>query len=239
MKEQLFGDDPVIGGKVSFTLKEGENEERTVIGVVEAYKPRGEVDAQAASYFIRTSLSDTTEQAHNLLYIRVGAGINPAFQEEVLSVAESIGQGWTLNLRQLKDLRTSHLKRSLIPFAALLIVCTFLIINVALGLFRVLWQSINKRYPEIGLRRAMGATAGDIYMQFLGEILVLATFGLLVGCFFALQFPLLGISNFSTEIYLIAIVASVGMVYTLVIVCALYPSRQAATIHPATALHEE
>jgi putative ABC transport system permease protein len=239
-KDQLFGDESAIGGTVSFAhTREKQNDVRTVIGVVEAYKPRGEMGEQAYSYFLRTSLADTSKQAHSTIYIRLKEGTPPVIEEKLLDAAEAIGRGWTFNLRQLADMRTTYLKQSLIPSGALFIVCIFLILNVALGLFGVLWQSINKRYSEIGLRRAIGASSGDIYRQFMGEIMVLATFGLILGFFFAIQFPILGLFGFTTATYLYSIAIAALLIYGLVLACALYPSRQAAAIHPAIALHEE
>jgi putative ABC transport system permease protein len=126
-----------------------------------------------------------------------------------------------------------------VPLVALGLVCGFLILNVALGLFGVLWQTINQRRAELGVRRALGATAGTISGQVLGEILVLTTFGLGLGLLVAAQFPLLGVFNIKAGVYLTAMaLAAVGL-YLLATVCALYPSQLAARIKPAVALREE
>jgi putative ABC transport system permease protein len=55
------------------------------------------------------------------------------------------------------------------------VVSSFLLINVALGLFGILNVSIAKRRSEIGLRRALGATGRGISRQFVGEMWVLTT----------------------------------------------------------------
>lgn len=235
VEEHFFGE----AGAVGKTIKHGDSE-KTVVGVISAYKPSGEMGRFASSFMERTSLEDTTERAQDAVYLKIRTGTSPQFEEDVLDAATAIGTGWTINLQQMKDMRTSYLKQILIPMLILAIVCAFLILNVALGLFGVLWHNISKRHSEIGLRRAIGASAGDVYRQFLGEILVIATFGLILGSFFAIQFPLLDlIEDFRTEIYLQAILVSVLLIYVLVVCCALYPSRQAAAIHPATALHED
>jgi putative ABC transport system permease protein len=69
--------------------------------------------------------------------------------------------------------------------------------------------------------------------------LVLSTISLIIGCFFALQFPLLNVFDLEAGIYVIAIIISIIFIYILVMLCALYPSRQAAAILPAVALHED
>ena len=89
------------------------------------------------------------------------------------------------------------------------------------------------------MRRALGATGAAISGQVLGEILVLTTFGLLLGLLVAAQFPLLGVFNVPAGVYLTAMALAAGGLYLLATVCALYPSRLAAGIQPAVALREE
>jgi putative ABC transport system permease protein len=120
------------------------------------------------------------------------------------------------------------------------VVAGFLVFNVALGLFGVLWYSINRRRAEVGLRRALGAHAGHISGQILGESLALATFALIAGVFIAMQAPIIGLGeSISTGIYFIAMLAAAVLIYLLVVVCALHPSQLAARIQPAAALHNE
>jgi putative ABC transport system permease protein len=118
-------------------------------------------------------------------------------------------------------------------------VAGFLIINVALGLFGVLWYNINKRKGEIGLRRAVGATGNSILWQLVGEAIVLSTLSLILGSFFAIQFPLLNVFDLQANIYITAIGLAILFIYVLVVACAIYPGKQAAAIYPAVALHEE
>jgi putative ABC transport system permease protein len=123
---------------------------------------------------------------------------------------------------------------------ALAIVCGFLSINVALGLFGVIWYSTNRRKAEIGLRRALGANTRAIYAQIIGETLALATVGIVFGCFLAFQFPILDVIGFIEDsVYYYAFAASIIGIYAIAAICALYPSWLAARIQPAEALHNE
>jgi len=72
-----------------------------------------------------------------------------------------------------------------------------------------------------------------------GEAVVLSTISLIVGSFFAVQFPLLNVFDLPTGTYLIALGLAVAFIYLLVVICAFYPGRQAAAIYPAVALHED
>ena len=110
---------------------------------------------------------------------------------------------------------------------------------MALGLFGVMWYNINKRRGEIGLRRAIGATGKSVSSQLVTESIILATLSIIVGTFFAVQFPLLNVFDLPASVYIIAMLLAIIFIYVLVIICALYPGRQAAAIYPAVALHEE
>jgi putative ABC transport system permease protein len=117
----------------------------------------------------------------------------------------------------------------------------FLVFNVALGLFGVLWYSINRRRSELGLRRALGASSTAVNRQILGEALVLATFAIAVGVVLAIQAPLLGLmgDSVSTAAYMLAILGSAALIYLLTLGCAWYPAYLASQVHPAEALHDE
>lgn len=49
------------------------------------------------------------------------------------------------------------------------------------GIMTVMLMSVNERSKEIGIRKTVGATKGDIFVQFLIEAVVLATLGGIVG----------------------------------------------------------
>ena len=98
-----------------------------------------------------------------------------------------------------------------------------MIFNVLLGLFGILWYNINQRKGEIGLRRAMGATQENIAWQFIGEIVVIATFALILGVFFAVQFPLLGVFNVfgvANATYFKGIILAILFIYGIIVFCA-------------------
>lgn len=144
-----------------------------------------------------------------------------------------------VEIEHLVDKRRSKNNFFLIPLIVITIVAGFLIVNVALGLFGVLWYNINTRRGEIGLRRAVGASRSSVSLQLVGEALVLTTLSLITGTFFAIQFPLLNVGNVEAGVYLTALVLAILFIYLLVLICSLYPGRQAAAIYPAVALHED
>jgi putative ABC transport system permease protein len=128
----------------------------------------------------------------------------------------------------------------LAPMAAASLVAVFLIIMVGLGMVGVLWQNVSRRTKEIGLRRALGGTAGDVHKQVLGELLVIATAGLLLGMAVVVQLPLLEIVDWmSPGVFTVGLIVSLLVMYGLTIAAGLYPSWLATNVQPAGALHYE
>ena len=235
----LFPTGPALGRVI--TLRD---EELQVVGVLAtSYRGRGEFQEPAPATFVRSEKlladADTTHLDRPLLLVRVQPGATAELEQRMTKEIAAASGGWKATVTTLREERTIRMKFALAPMGAMVLVGLFLIINVALGLFGVLWQTINQRRAEIGLRRAIGATAGIISVQILLETLVVTTFGLALGLLVAAQFPLLGVMGLKVGVYLTAMLLASGLIYALTVVCALYPSRLAAGIHPAVALREE
>lgn len=231
LKEKFFLNESAIGKIIDF------GEKVKIVGVVNDFKDKSDFQGESASFFIRI---DTTYQSGiSAVLIKVKPNADPAFESRLYKVLSNTMRNTSVEIEHLEKKRTSKNNITLVPMIILLIVAGFLIINVALGLFGVLWYNINKRRGEIGLRRAVGASGNAISKQLVGEALVLSTISLLIGSFFAIQFPLMNLFDIAANTYLVALGLSVLFIYLLVMLCALYPGRQAAAIYPAVALHEE
>lgn len=105
-------------------------------------------------------------------------------------------------------------------------------------LMNILLISVSERVKEIGLRRALGATQSDIFMQFLAESLAITLLGMLFGCLVGWGASLLiGIYAkapviISWEPFALAVVFSlmVGLFFGI------QPARRAARLKPVEAL---
>lgn len=232
--KSLFSDENPIGKRIADY--EGKKEIWRVAGIVDTFKGRGEFSKNKP---VMIELLDEKNQWHKTLLIRVKPGTDAVFEAQLVKDITLMAKGWSVEVSYLTDLRKDRQNTTLVPTLIFLIICAFLLINVALGLFGVLNVSIARRRGEIGLRRALGATEGSISRQFVGEMWVLATFALVLGLLLAGQFPLLNVFDLDAGVYLTAMAMSVVVIYLLVTLCALFPSRQAATVQPAVALHEE
>lgn len=238
LREKLFGTENPLGKRIAFNDEGKMGDARSqVVGVVGNFKSDGEYRANKPALF---------ELAHGKtgtwmrkLIVKVKPGTDARVEAQLVREFGAITKDWNADVSYMEDQRKNTHSITLIPIAIFLIVVTFLLINVALGLFGVLNVSIAKRRGEIGLRRALGATETAISWQFVGEIWALATFALILGLLLAGQFPLLSVFDLDAGVYLLAMGISVIVIYLLVTICALYPGLQAARLQPAVALHED
>jgi len=106
------------------------------------------------------------------------------------------------------------------------------------GIANVMVISVLERRPEIGLRRALGARAVHIGVQFLGESVLLSALGGTVG---------IGLGAGATAIYaasqgwivvvpVLAVAGGVALALALGAFAGMYPAVRAARLAPAAAL---
>ncbi|RKR84548.1 putative ABC transport system permease protein [Mucilaginibacter gracilis] len=235
LKNELFGNGRALGQIIGDRDKE--KGKLQIIGVVQDMKDKG--DYYKAGRAIFNPIDTGAFRYIGQMVIKVTPNADAAFESRLYKTLTNYMKTASVEIVHLPSMRQDVNKSTVIPMVILLTVAGFLIINVALGLFGVLWYNINKRKGEIGLRRAIGASGNAVSGQIVAESLVLASLSLIVGAFFAVQFPLLHVFDLAAGVYITAIILAIVFIYLLVLVCSLYPGRQAAAIYPAVALHEE
>ncbi|RYU94288.1 ABC transporter permease [Emticicia agri] len=228
MKEELFGNENALGKIIG-----EKDDKRQVVGVVSHFK--FENDFQPESSCMIEPLGGWPSD----MLVRIKPGTTVETEMKISKALVQLGKDWSVEIQHLDNMKANKNRIIWVPILILFIVCSFLIFNVALGLFGVLFQTISRRKQEIGVRRAIGATKGHILWHFVGETAVITTFGIILGLFFAIQFPLLNVFDLEAFVYIVGIVLAIISIYVLVIACALFPSKQASEIYPAVALHEE
>jgi putative ABC transport system permease protein len=106
------------------------------------------------------------------------------------------------------------------------------------GIANVMVISVLERRPEIGLRRALGATRAHIGVQFLGESVLLSLLGGAAGIALgsAATAGYASIQGWIVVVPMVAVAGGVGIALALGAVAGLYPAVRAARLAPAAAL---
>ena len=232
LSEALFGREDPIGQQVE-EWKRGKGNAR-VVGVISDYRRSGEFSDPG--FFVLTRVED---DAPVRFLVKVHPGTPLAAQEQIDKRLKAMAPGYRVDITTLEEDRASSFKLSLIPLFAAGVVSVLVLGMVALSLSGVLWQRTTLRIEEIGLRRALGGSAASIYAQLAGEILVVASIGVIAGLLVIVQFPLLELLDYTSGIYALSLALAALIIYGLVIVCSLYPGRLACRIRPVEALHHE
>jgi putative ABC transport system permease protein len=106
------------------------------------------------------------------------------------------------------------------------------------GIANVMVISVLERRPEIGLRRALGATRTHIGVQFLGESVLLSLLGGAAGIAIgsAGTAGYAALQGWIVTIPLVSVAGAVGIALLLGALAGLYPAARAARLAPAAAL---
>jgi putative ABC transport system permease protein len=107
-----------------------------------------------------------------------------------------------------------------------------------IGIANVMVISVLERRPEIGLRRALGATRLHIGVQFLGESVLLSLLGGAAGIALgaAATAGYASLQGWILVVPLLSVVGGVGVALALGALAGLYPAVRAARLSPAAAL---
>lgn len=108
-----------------------------------------------------------------------------------------------------------------------------------IGIMNIMYASVTERTKEIGIRRAIGATKGDIMFQFITESLVLSVLGGLAGLILSALIVLLIHPFFPASLNLLAVVIALGVSSAIGVFFGVFPARKAANLSPIEAIRYE
>jgi len=211
-----------------------------ITGVIEDFRNKGEF--MAPTNFVLTRFSPlSSEYAAGVVLLKVKPGTPRSFEATLNTQLKLVRNDWSYRISPMSDLRQAMLREAIIPLIVLSVIAAFLLLMVGFGLFGVLWQNTTQRIPEIGLRRATGATAGNIYRQIITEQVLLSSLAMAVGLVLLVQLPITGVfgEHLSWPLFLIAALMSTAIMALVSVLCALYPAWRASRLSPTEALHYE
>jgi putative ABC transport system permease protein len=250
VKEELFSDSNAVGEVIKFYDRNFK-----VIGVFDKIGQIGGLDIDSNIIVPSTTANQYLLGANHYTFIM----IRVQSEAEVERAANDI----RLTLRELHGITNPDKDDFFVATQAdiaervgtitgilsalLLSVAAISLVVGGIGIMNIMLVSVTERTREIGLRKAVGATTGDILKQFLFESIILTSTGGLIGVAlgailsivmsfvltrilgidWGISFPIVGaILGFSVS-------ALVGLIFGI------YPARQASQKSPIEALRYE
>jgi putative ABC transport system permease protein len=120
------------------------------------------------------------------------------------------------------------------------VVCIGIVVG-GIVIMNIMLMSVTERTREIGLRKSLGATRGDIRRQFLIEAVVLSTLGGIQGVLAGWGLALL-VSAFTplpARITLWSVAVALTLGGSAGVIFGVFPASRAARLDPITALRAE
>lgn len=110
-----------------------------------------------------------------------------------------------------------------------------------IGIMNMMLTTVTERTREIGLRKALGATANNISLQFLIEAVVLTFIGGVLGVVLGwlISYIVRHFLNITTEVSLSSVLLACTVSAAIGIIFGYYPARRASALNPIEALRYE
>jgi putative ABC transport system permease protein len=209
----------------------------TVIGVLDPMPLNPEIDRAALVGFPAAETYLQDDVPPSMIYVRTA----PSAVDDVRHVLAA-----TANPEHPEEVRVNRPSDAIQARAAAATAFTGLFLGLGavallvggLGIANVMLMAVLERRPEIGLRRALGATRGHILGQFLTEAVLLAGLGgglgLAVGSGVAAAYA--RSQNWAVVIPPVGLAVGFGAALAIGAIAGLYPALRAAAVPPTEAL---
>lgn len=208
----------------------------SVVGIFGGVQARGDL-LEAVVMPLSTARAERNLPAPGELQIRIQMGTGPQVGEQA---AVALAPGATETLDVVAPSASSQLGQSVQADVnvVFLILGGIVLLAGALGIANVTMLTVIERVPEIGLRRALGATRRQIASQFMVESIVIGLLGGVLGAALAvLSVVVFAVLRQWTPVVDPWIAIGGAVLGALVgLVAGGFPARRAARIEPVTAL---
>lgn len=184
----------------------------------------------------------------NEMFVRVRDNMDRNFIENLMKDASRTlrsGNHYISGVQSFDDIRTIHQRENDADLRNYFIGAAFLALNIFLGLFGTFWFRTQQRVPEIAIRKANGATRGDIFRRIVseGELILLAVTP--VAVLIDWQLTKLELNTYYHGAYFeplrffCCVAVAWGLMALMILLGTIIPANRAMKIAPAEALNEE
>ena len=167
--------------------------------------------------------------------------VERATQQVAQILAENHGSDVTYRVGSLSEVLdvVHRVSRGLIILVSLVSAISLLVGGV--GIMNIMLVTVRERIPEIGIRKALGATSRQIQDAFLLEAVVISVAGGLIGVLIGGGIPALltALLNVRIPVSLLSVVLALGVSSGVGILFGYYPARRASRLDPVQAIRYE
>jgi len=151
------------------------------------------------------------------------------------------GEDDDFNIRRPEDVVQAQLATNRIMTILLASVASLSLLVGGIGIMNIMLVSVTQRTREIGVRLAVGATEGDVQLQFLSEAIVLSLLGGLLGLLAGFLSSALVENLFQMPTKLSSPIFAIGGLFSagIGILFGYYPARKASQLDPIQGLRYE
>ncbi|HEV2982975.1 MAG TPA: ABC transporter permease [Vicinamibacterales bacterium] len=238
MARKYFPDGSALGHHVRINPNQPFH---TIVGVVRDVRERGYELQMKPGIYLPYAQAPTTWAVPESLVLR--SGTNPAdLAGPVRRVIGSVDPDQPVTavrtMDEIIDLDVSDRHQQMLLLSAF---ASLALLLATIGLYGVLSYAVTQRSRELGLRKALGASAGSLVRMVVSRGLALTAMGLVLGLGLAwmgartLQSLLYGVTAADPATF----AAVVGMLGTIALAACYLPARRASRVDPMVVLREE